>query len=206
MPEPGKKRRKPNGKAGPAGGVSARRDPNGSQWSLVHPRAARDRAEDLEEVRLMIEAGELEIAADELRWLLSGCAQFIEAHALAGEIALELSNDVPLARGHFGYAYQLGLRALQRAGVEGPLPASHPANLGWHQAARGLAFCLETLGERRMADEVAGAVQAADPADPAGVMALLAELRSPAPGPDEPELFQLQWKPTRPATPPPAEG
>ena len=32
----------------------------------------RDRAEDLEEVRLMIEAGEIDIALDELRWLLSG--------------------------------------------------------------------------------------------------------------------------------------
>ena len=54
----------------------------------------------------MMEAGEVDIAIDELRWLLSGCSDFIEAHRLLGELALA-ENDLPLARAHFGYAYSL---------------------------------------------------------------------------------------------------
>ena len=82
---------------------------------LVHPRCARDRADDLEEVREMIEAGELDVAIDELRWLVGGCSEFIEAHGLLGELALATDEDVALARGHFGVAVQLGLKALERA-------------------------------------------------------------------------------------------
>ena len=58
----------------------------GDGWVLVHPRCARDRADDLEEVREMVEAGELDVAIDELRWLVGGCSEFIEAHALLGRV------------------------------------------------------------------------------------------------------------------------
>ena len=41
----------------------------------------------------MIDADELEIAQEELRWLLSGCNEFIQAHRLLGDLALWQSND-----------------------------------------------------------------------------------------------------------------
>ena len=44
-------------------------------WELVHPRCALERAEDIEEVDQMVENGEMEIAVDELRWLLGGCSE-----------------------------------------------------------------------------------------------------------------------------------
>ena len=56
----------------------------------------------------MIEAGETEVARDELQWLLGGCTDLIDAHKTLGEIAL-VEHDLPLARGHFGYAYQIGV-------------------------------------------------------------------------------------------------
>ena len=54
----------------------------------------------------MVEAGETEIARDELVWLLSECPDFLEAHVHLGLIALE-EEDAKLARGHFGRAYEL---------------------------------------------------------------------------------------------------
>lgn len=125
----------------------------------------------------MVDAGELEIAIDELRWLLSGCSEFMAAHVLLGELAVEAHNDAPLARGHFGFAYQLGEQTLRRGKCAGPLPGAQPANRPFFAAARGLAYCLETLGKPRMADEVAANVRRLDPADPLGVGRLLDEMR-----------------------------
>src|SRR5262245_8015445 len=102
------KRKPQRRRPGPSpNGLSVRRTTDGRSWVLVHPRSARDRAEDLEEVRLMIDSGEHDIAIDELRWLLSDCAEFIAAHAMLGELAAE-TGDWPLARGHYGAGYQLG--------------------------------------------------------------------------------------------------
>ena len=126
----------------------------------------------------MIAAGELEIAVDELRWLLSGCSDFLEAHVLCGEIAIEKDNDLPLARGHFGIAYQLGLQALRREGMPGLLPYQHPANRSFHEAGRGLAWCLEKLGHSALADEVVRNLVELDPTDPLEIRAMLDELRS----------------------------
>jgi hypothetical protein len=145
---------------------------------LVHPRCARDRAEDIEEVRRMIEAGELEIAIDELRWLVSGCGEFIEGHLLLGELALAMDDDVALARGHFGFAYQLGAEALRRADTPSPLPYSHPANEAFFEAGRGLASCLGRLNEWPLAEEVVDALVKLDPADPLHLRAMLDELRT----------------------------
>lgn len=147
-------------------------------WVFVHPRAVRDRMEDLQEVQAMVQAGEADIAIDELRWLLGGCSEFIAAHALLGELSIDTHADVPLARGHFGFAYQLGQKALRRNRCRGPLPGRQPANEPFYQAARGLAYCLEELGKRKMASEIADEVRKLDPEDPLGVAALLDELRS----------------------------
>jgi len=145
---------------------------------LVHPRCARERAEDLAEVRAIVEAGELDVAIDELRWLVGGCSEFVEAHALLGELALAADNDVRLARGHFGFAVDLVLKALQRAKVAGPLPYSQPANRGFYEAGRGLAWCLAKLDMLPKAAELVDSLVKLDPADPAGLRKLLDEVRT----------------------------
>lgn len=127
---------------------------------------------------MMIEAGELDVAQDELRWLVSGCSDCVDAHFLLGEVVLANANDIPLARGHFGYAYQLGLRAWGRAGEPVPVPYSQLANRTFHQAGRGLAWCLEKLGKQTMADEVVATLCRLDPLDPLGTKQMLGELRN----------------------------
>jgi hypothetical protein len=144
------------------------RVPGREAWELVHPRCARVRAEDMEEVEAMLAAGETEVARDELRWLLQGCSDFIAAHRLLGELAME-ENDLPLARAHFGYAYQIGLRALPARGLPGPLPYDLPANRAFLESAKGLAWCLRQLGEGKLAQLVAENLLRWDPSDPLGV-------------------------------------
>jgi hypothetical protein len=145
---------------------------------LAHPRCARDRAEDIEEVRAMIEGEEYEIASDELRWLLSGCAEFVEAHLLAGHIAINDSGDLPLARGHLGYAWQLGLQAWRRAGRPQGVPVDHPANRPWFEAGFALAWCLEKMGKSSLATEVVTGLRSIDPRDSLGAAAMLDDLRT----------------------------
>jgi hypothetical protein len=131
----------------------------------------------LEEVQLMIDAGERDIALDELRWLLSGCAEFIAAHVLLGDLARD-ANDLPLARGHYGAGYQLGLQTLRRAKMPKPLLCSQPANRPYFEAGRGLAWCLEKLGKPQMADEVVATIIELDPTDPLHLRAVIDDLRS----------------------------
>ena len=154
-----------------------RRSTDGRSWVLVHPRCVRDRSEDLEEVLLMVESGEAEIALDELRWLLSGCAEFIAAHVLLGELARS-GGDMPLARGHYGAGYQLGLQALRRAKMPKPFPYSQLANQSFFEAGQGLAWSLEKLGKPQMAEEVVTTLVELDPTDPLKLRAMLDELRS----------------------------
>ena len=113
----------------------------------------------------MIEAGELDVARDECRWLLDGCSECLEAHRMLGEIALE-EEDLALARGHFGYAYRMGIAALDRASVAGPLPYELLANRSFFESAKGLAWCLLRLGKRELAVEVVERVLTCDPSDP----------------------------------------
>ena len=164
------------------GGLRIRRLTKGDGWEFVHPRAAVERAEDLEEVRAMIEGGEIEIALDELRFLLSGCSDFIEAHALLGEIAAQGTTDadidMELARGHFGYGFQLGERAIDITNCPGPIPGSERANAPWYDAAFGLVWCFEKQGKWAMADRIVAIACGMDPTDPAGIRAMLDDLRS----------------------------
>jgi tetratricopeptide (TPR) repeat protein len=160
--------------AGSQRGVGVRRTSDGRGWVLVHPPCVRGRAEDLEEVRAMIEAGETDIAVDELRWLLGGCSEFIEAHELLGELALA-SGDFALARGHFGFAVQMGLKALERAKVKGPLTYSQPANRAFHDAGRGLVFTLAKLGLTDKAVQLVEDLVRLDPSDPLRLRVLVDE-------------------------------
>ncbi len=125
----------------------------------------------------MIEASENDIALDELRWLLSGCSEFLAAHVLLGELAREM-NDIPLARGHYGAGYQLGLQALRRAGMPKPVLYAQPANKPFFEAGQGLAWSLETLGKPQMAEEVVATLIELDPSDPLQLRSMLDEMRS----------------------------
>ena len=156
--------------------LSVQRAPSGNAWVLKHPRAVRDCAEDLEEVQAMIDAGEADVAIDELRWLLGTCHDMIQAHFLLGKLAVEVDNDIPLGRGHFGTGYQLGLHAWRRAGKPTPLPALHPANRTFFDSGRGLAWCLHELDKSPMAREVLEEMLQLDPTDPLNIAAWLDEL------------------------------
>jgi len=151
---------------------------SGNAWVLAHPRAVRDCAEDIEEVRAMIDAGEAEVAADELRWLLGHCGEIVEAHFLLGKLAVEAGNDLPLGRAHFGSGYQLGLRALRRAKMPTPVPSLHPANRTFFDAGRGLAWCLHQLDKSTLAIEVLQQLLTLDPDDPLGIAGWLDELQT----------------------------
>lgn len=174
--------RRPGGKGGQRtpSALKLRALPGGAGWALVSPPSAVEREDDLDEVRQMIEAGETEIATDELRYLLSGCPELLAAHVLLGQLAVDSDEskpgDIELARGHFGYAFQLGEKALQ--GQSGKLPGSDPANAPWHESARGLAWCFEKQGNRPMADQIAATARRWDPTDPAEVAAMLDDLRA----------------------------
>jgi tetratricopeptide (TPR) repeat protein len=166
-------------KAGGAksGGVTVRRTTDGRGSVLVHPRGALERAEDLDEVREMLEAGEVDVALDELRWLVGGCSEFIEAHGMLGEIALS-EGDYALARGHFGFAVQLGLKAIEKGKVSGPLPYAQPANRAFFEAGSGLATSLARLGMMDKAVEIVDRLLKLDPTDPLKLRAALDDVKS----------------------------
>jgi hypothetical protein len=151
--------------------VARRETPTGVAWELVHPRCCRKRKDDIEEVEAMVEAGETEIAHDELVWLLSECPDFLEAHVLLGMIALE-EGDAKLARGHFGRAYELCLRAIEAAGGPQRLPHALPGNQPFFEAAKGLVPCLLETDRRTLAADVCKRIAPLDPADPLGIQKL----------------------------------
>ncbi len=158
-------------------GLGVRRSTDGRSWVFIHPRCVRDRSEDLEEVLLMIESGETDVALDELRWLLSGCSEFIAAHVLLGELA-RAAGDVPLARGHYGAGYQLGLQTLRRAKMPKPVLYSQLANQSFFEAGQGLVWSLEKLGKPQMAEEVVATLTELDPSDSLRLKSMLDEMRS----------------------------
>ena len=63
----------------------------------------------------------------------------------SGQIALVEFRDPALARGHFGYAFELAHRALPQ-GFKGRLPRDRPNNRPFYEAIDGLAQSLEALG------------------------------------------------------------
>ena len=161
-------------------GLRVRQAAGEEAWELVHPRSAHDRNEDLQEVRKMIDAGEVEVARDELRWLLGGCSDFVDAHRLLGELAL-LQGDLPLARGHFGYAFQIGAQAMRGAPPKAVFPYRLPSNEQFFEAGKGLAWCLMQLDKADMAREVVEQLLKFDPTDPLGVQGLL-DAKAPCAG------------------------
>jgi hypothetical protein len=129
----------------------------------------------------MLEAGETDVATDELRWLLEDCRDLLAAHRLLGEIALT-SGEVALARAHFGYAYDIALAAMPPEGLAGTLPGSLAENEVLHESAKGLAWCLHELRRREQALDVVRQMLAWDPADPLGVGAWLTQWQAEGAG------------------------
>lgn len=152
--------------------VEKRDTPTGPAWEFVHPRCARRRRDDIAEVEAMVAAGEAEVARDELVWLLSECPDFLEAHVHLGLIALE-DDDAKLARGHFGRAWELCLKALDAAGGPRPVPYDLPGNKPFHEAAKGLVHCLLETGRLPLAKNVCARIGPLDPADPLGIQRLV---------------------------------
>jgi len=148
--------------------LKVRRRPSENAWELVHPRGVLERTDDLDEVRKMLDAGESDVAIDELRWLLNGCGDCVLAHKLLGELAAA-DGDWQLARGHFGYAYEISTSALPPEGLPGPLPYRLPANRAFLEAAKGLAWCLRELKKPKMALGVLAELLRLDPTDPLNV-------------------------------------
>ena len=127
----------------------------------------------MQEVQAIFEAGEFEVARDELRWLLSGCSDFIDAHRLLGEIAL-VDGDLPLARGHFGNAYQLATRAIDRAGASPrKFPFRLAPNRAFLESAKGLIHCLKQLDREELAREIVERALRCDPSDPLGLRGMI---------------------------------
>ncbi len=166
------KRKKKPGKRRSPNAIQARRADDGKSYQLVFPPSVRERAEDMEEIRAMLAGGEAEIATEELRWLLGGCHELLEAHHLLGKIATE-SGDRDLARAHFGYAFKLGTDAVPKRGLDRPLPHANPANRAFHEAGAGLIRVLLELKETNQAKEVAMQLLALDPTDPLNVKKVL---------------------------------
>ena len=79
---------------------------------------------------------------------LQGCRDNLWVHAALGRIALESSNDPTLAKGHFGYAFELARKALP-PDFAGKLPRDRAANRPFYDAIDGLIACHEALGRRR---------------------------------------------------------
>ncbi len=147
--------------------------PGQEAWELVYPPGVLRRKEDMEEVRAMLDAGEIDVAVDELRWLLSGCRALLEAQKLLGEIALAQS-DLPLAEAHLGHAYEMGLAAIRgEKGFTGPLPYALAANQPFFEAGKALASCLRQQGEARSAAAAVRRLLELDPSDPLGLKELL---------------------------------
>ena len=146
-------------------------------WEFLHPRCALDRREDLEEVATMVSEGEHEIAVDELRWLLNGCPDFIDAHRQLGELAL-LDQDFHLARAHFGYAIQIGVKAWEKAGKPVPVPHALATNKSFFESGKGLAYCLKNLEKFDLLADVVQLLLKLDPTDPLGVSRFVEEPES----------------------------
>ena len=84
----------------------------GNEFELVHPRGVKEMELDYEEGMELWKAGDPESARDALRYALAACHDNLWIHTALGRIALEEFRDPSLARGHFGYAVELGRRAI----------------------------------------------------------------------------------------------
>jgi tetratricopeptide (TPR) repeat protein len=136
----------------------------GNRFVFVAPECALDRDLDLAEAIEMRAGGEFEIARDELLYLVGDCRGFLEAYLQLAELALE-DEDIALAKGHFGFAYEQGLEILPQ-NFRGQLPCQEGYNAHFFAAGRGLARCLIARREPVKAREVLEQLLKFDPTEP----------------------------------------
>lgn len=117
-------------------------------YELTHPPCAELVMPDYEEAMILLDEGDDEEATEALRYALGACRDSLWLHVALGRIALTRRNDPELARGHFGYAFELVEAGLPRD-FDGYLPRSHPANMPLYETIDGLAACYEALGQHR---------------------------------------------------------
>lgn len=168
-PPPGSSGRRPAPK-GPTGqrstghGKPARATPIGlkrvsdNEFELVHPKCVVEMELDYAEGIEIWKEGDPESARDALRFALGGCGDNLWVHVALGKIALESFNDPELAKGHFGYAFELAYRAIPKD-FQGRLPRYNYKNEPIFDAVEGLARCYEAMDQpseavhlRRMAN------------------------------------------------------
>ena len=126
-----------------AGGLRLRRL-GGDDFELDHPKCVIEMELDYVEGLEIWKAGDPEGARDALRYALQGCGDNLWVHVALGRIALEEFKDPNLARGHFGYAFELAQRAIP-AGFNGRLPRDRDVNSPFYEAIGGLAACYDAL-------------------------------------------------------------
>lgn len=134
----------------------------GDRFELKHPTCVGETELDYEEGMEIWKAGDPEGARDALRYALAACRDNLWIHVALGRIAMEAFRDPALARGHFGYAVELGRRAIPPQ-FRGVLPADRRGNRPLYEAIEGLVAALEALGLgadaaelKSMADRLSG--------------------------------------------------
>jgi hypothetical protein len=133
----------------------------GDDYELVHPRCVDEMELDYAEGIELWKAGDPEAARDALRFALQGCGDNIWVHVALGRIALDEFRDPALARGHFGYGFELAERAIP-PGFRGRLPRRREANRPFHEAAEGLAACYDALGKAGEAASIRAKMRSLD--------------------------------------------
>lgn len=122
-------------------------------FELDHPRCVAEMELDYAEGIDLWSAGDPEAARDALRFALQGCGDNMWVHVALGRIALEEFRDPALARGHFGYAFELAERALP-PGFSARLDRGRTANRPLYEAIDGLAACYRALGKPSEAESL----------------------------------------------------
>jgi hypothetical protein len=141
---------RPVGPSSGRGPIRVRRI-GGEDFEFIHPHGVLEAELDYEEGIELWKAGDPESARDALRYALSAYHDNIWIHVALGQIALVEFHDPALARGHFGYAFELANRALPQ-GFKGRLPRERPNNRPFYEAIDGLIQSLEALGRRADVD------------------------------------------------------
>jgi tetratricopeptide (TPR) repeat protein len=128
-----------------AGGLNLRHL-GGDEYELIHPRCVEEMEPDYAEGMELLDAGDVEAARDALRYALQGCGDNLYVHVALGRIALEEFREPALARGHYGYAFELAQRAFP-LDFQGRLDPQRVANRPYFEAIRGLSACYDALGK-----------------------------------------------------------
>ena len=154
---PGRKGRRERGQGGAhrkRGGLGLKRL-GGDDFVLIHPKCVREMELDYEEGIELRKAGDPEAARDALRFALQGCGDNIWVHVALGRIALDEFRDPSLARGHFGYAFELADKVtipprLQTAGSPASIPPTARSTRRWTASIK----CHDALGAADLAGQL----------------------------------------------------